>query len=57
MNYAIFRGWLDGSVIDEDQWSIVMAEDDDFNYAHLGVWRTSDTPQFLHSHRISYYIL
>ena len=30
MNYATFRGWLDGSVVDEDQWSIVTAEDEDF---------------------------
>ena len=44
MNYATFRGWLDGSVIDEDQWSIAMVEDEDFDYESLGVGRTSDTP-------------
>ena len=44
MNYATFRVWLDGSAIDEGQWSIVMAEDEDFDYANLGVGRTSDTP-------------
>ena len=44
MNYATFRAWLDGSMIDEDQWSIVMAEDEDFDYSNLGVGRASSTP-------------
>ena len=44
MNYATFRGWLDGSVIDEEQWSTILAEDEDFDYANLGVGRTSDPP-------------
>ena len=31
-------------MIDEDQWSIVMAEDEDFDYSNLGVGRASSTP-------------
>lgn len=44
MNYATFREWLDGSDIDEDQWGIIMEEDEDFDYSNLGVGRTGDTP-------------
>ena len=36
MNYASFRGWLHGSVMDEEQWGAVMEEDENFDYATLG---------------------
>ena len=46
MNYPTFRGWLDSSVIDDDQWGVITAEDEEFDYSNAGVGhRNKTSPQ------------